>query len=89
MWVIILRVGVGLVVAGATALAADQHGKRKTEQELFRSEIKHLEKVIAIMEQEYYALVSRFGRKDSQVRKLVDEIKRLRVELAAARRRAA
>ena len=32
MWVIMLRVGIGLVVAGATALAVDQHGKRKTEQ---------------------------------------------------------
>ena len=32
MWVIMLRVGIGLIVAGATALAVDQHGKRKTEQ---------------------------------------------------------
>ena len=89
MWVIAVKVGVSLVVAGAMALAADQRRKRKTDQERFRRERERNAGLIATREQEYEALVPRFGRKNSQVRKLVDEIKRLRAELAAARKRAA
>ena len=38
MWVIAARIGFGLLVAGAVALAADEHDKRKDEQRKRESE---------------------------------------------------
>ena len=86
-FVIIAVVG-SLVGVGGVAFGVDQQDKRIAEQEHFRRKIRRLEKLVAIREQEYDTLVFRLGRKNSQVRKLYGKIKRLRAELAEARRAA-
>ena len=79
---IALRAGLGVVVAGAMALAAYRHSKRKTDQEYNRRERERLERLMTIRKQEYDAFVSRRDREKSQVRKYGAEIRRLGAELA-------
>jgi predicted nucleic acid-binding Zn-ribbon protein len=86
-WRIIAGVA-ALFGIGGGAYGYDQHKKRKAEQERFRREVSILEQRIATKEQEYAALFARLGEKNNQVRSLADEIRHLREELAAARRRA-
>ena len=124
MWIIAARIGISLLVAGAVALAADQHSKREDEQRKRESEQrkreseqrkrrdaqrklkaeqnkraaeqreaaqlqKALKKRLEKVEQERDYHVAWFGRTTEQAREYAREIKRLRAELAEARRRAA
>ena len=127
MWIIAARIGISLLVAGAVALAADQHSKREDEQRKRESEQrkreseqrkrrdaqrklkaeqnkraaeqreaaqlqKALKKRLEKVEQErdhHVAWFGMFGRTTEQAREYAREIKRLRAELAEARRRAA
>ena len=117
MWIIAARIGISLLVAGAVALAADQHSKREDEQRKRESEQrkrrdaqrklkaeqnkraaeqreaaqlqKALKKRLEKVEQERDHHVAWFGRTTEQAREYAREIKRLRAELAEARRRAA
>ena len=123
MWVI-ARIGLGLLFAGAVAVAADQNNKRKAERSKRESEQRKreseqrkrrdaqrklkaeqakrgaeqrkaaqlqnaLKKRLAKVEQERDHHVAWYGGTTEQAREYVREIKRLRAELAEARRRAA
>ena len=124
MWVIAIRIGLGLLVAGAVAVAADQNDKRKAEQRKRESEVRKreseqqkrrdaqwklkaeqakreaeqrkaaqlqnaLKKRLEKVEQERDHHVAWYGKTTEQAREYAREIKRLRAELAEARRRAA
>lgn len=69
-----------LLAAGGVAYGADQHVKRKREQEMRRAEQRKLDEKIAAYEVKRQEMRNRFGEKNAQVRTLAKEIARLRAE---------
>ena len=65
--------GIGGVVYGA-----DQHDKRKKEQEENRARLKQIEAELATKEQQLESLQALLGDKNEQVRVLAAEVARLR-----------
>lgn len=78
-----------LIGIGGAAYGADQHTKRKKEEEMFRAELTRKNERMAKMEAELEVLGERLGNKCDQVRKMVAEIETLRDEIAAMKRKAA
>jgi hypothetical protein len=79
----------GLIALACGANVENERTKRKQEQERSRRELEQLGVRLASREQELEGLRTLLGAKNEQVRILVAEVERLRLELADARRRAA
>lgn len=77
-----------LVAAGSALYGYDQHQKRKEEKQRSGEAIKKLSRKLRKKEQELDRLISRLGQNHTQVRKMADEVRRLRKKLAQARRAA-
>lgn len=77
-----------LIAFAGAVYGCDQENKREEEQERARGEIDKLKKRISKFERKRDRLLPQLGKKNHQVRALVDEISRLRAELEEAHRRA-
>ena len=86
-WFILIGISALIGIAGI-AYGCDQENKREEEQKRAHAEIAKLKYRISALEQEHDRLLPVLGKKDHQVRTLVDEIAKLRSELEEARRRA-
>lgn len=73
---------------GGAAYGADQHKKRKEEEEAFRARIQQLEAQLAGKEAQHAQLFARFGEKNEQVRSLAAEVTNLRATIEAMRKSA-
>ena len=77
------KVGGPLAVVAGVGYGADQHTKRKQEQEASRARLREIEERLASNEAELESLRSILGVKNDQVRILAAEIEMLRQEAAA------
>lgn len=75
----------GLVAFGGIAIAADQHTKRKEEEERFQQALTRLNARLVQQEAELARLQGLLGPKNEQVRALAQEVEHLR-QLIATRR---
>ena len=73
------------VAIGGAVYGADQHGKRRREQDSFRVSLEALEEQLASKEAELEHLHARLGEKNAQVRVLAQEVSDLRAVVATVR----
>jgi chromosome segregation ATPase len=73
---------------GGAAYGADQHTKRKAEEQAFRARLQQLQTQLAGKEDEFAQFFARFGEKNDQVRSLAVEVTNLRATIEAMRKSA-